>query len=148
MSIGLLSLDFVRDAGFDFLVAPLVAFSVKDGRLLPKTAYTDRMLTTIVRYFDNQFKSDTDMKQYVIESLPQNGTHLLIKHLWNPIDPKAKNELRQTETGDILLTADAQTWLDINSDSFEASLVSTAKLLLIQWPRKMTLKIGVVEHRL
>jgi hypothetical protein len=94
VSIGLISLKIISDSGSNFIVAPLVCFTIdKNEVFIPQTPFSDQLLKVVARYCPTLFSSDYDIKRYVVNSLPRNGTEIFIADLRNPCCPTLGNEL-------------------------------------------------------
>lgn len=96
VSVGLLSQNFIEDAGLSYLVAPLVSFKVQNQTtFIPLTPFSEKLLKVIVRYTGSLF--DQDIRHYVCNFLQNDGTEIFIQNLRNPTQAINEGELNPLE---------------------------------------------------
>ena len=99
MSVGLLSLQFIEDAGLTYVVAPVVSFEVlNEEAFKPHTPFPEHILNLIVLYCKPLFASEYDLKRYVLNDMKRDGTEIFVLHLRNP--NKNLNECELEATAD------------------------------------------------
>jgi hypothetical protein len=144
VSVGLISLKLIADSGSNYIVAPLVSFTIDNNEVfIPQTPFGDQLLQVVARYCPTIFSSDYDIKRYIVNTLPKNGTEILIADLRNPCCRTLGNELEGYK-GDIRLSQAAIKYLNIMQDesAFEQSLFVRTRYMYITHPLNMRLRIN------
>lgn len=113
MSVALLSLQFIEDAGLTYVVAPVVSFELQDEAFKPHTPFPEHILNLIVLYCKPLFASEYDLKRYVLNNMKRDGTEIFVLHLRNPNKNLVGCELEAT-ADDITLNQGCSRQLEIN----------------------------------
>ena len=85
VSIGLLSLKFIADAGLNYIVAPVVSYEVLNDEVFKShTPFPEHITSLILKYCKPLFASEYDLKWYVLNNMKRDGTEIFLMNLRNP----------------------------------------------------------------
>lgn len=82
LSIALLSLEFIKDAGSNFLIAPLISYEIRNKKIMKcLTPNPESYLGLILKYSFGLFTNTDQLLSYALNLQIDNGTNFIMTQI-------------------------------------------------------------------
>eukprot|EP00347_Sterkiella_histriomuscorum_P007476 403348772 len=138
LSIALLSIKFVEDASSQFLVCPIIAFELKNKKIIKNlTPQPEHFLNKISHYTQPLFESGEKIQQYAMNGTGDCGTYIIMLDLCQQSFSKQDNHQEiGASSNDIKLNPKCFV-NECQEDLIENSLRTYLKYLYVEQPESV-----------